>query len=179
LSDYESRIECGDGLNFWWSTQQLGKSAGTIRILNGSTNSVLKLFNPDFGGKLSHQFTVNKKIGAYTAVSTYNYLAYKFPDTIKKDTVKNFIVSPFIQNSSWTVFPNPTVDKSFTISFPEDKNADKTLSIQSLDGRVIFVKSYQKAIVKDLIRLPSQIEGTYIVTLECGDRKFEEKLILK
>lgn len=184
LTDYESRIECGDGLNFWWSNQQLGKSPGSFRILNGGSNAVIKTFNPDFGGKINHQFTVNKKIGEFIATSTYAYQAYKFPDTIKKDTVKKDTIKKpngvqALEKSKFHIFPNPTIDKSFTINLPSGYQGETNLSIQSLDGRILYYKAYKNEVTKDFIRLPNLIEGTYIISLEYEDRRIEEKLIIK
>lgn len=182
LTDIDSRIECGDGLNFWWSTQQLGKSAGTFRILNGTTNAVLKTFNPDFGGKISHQFTVGKSIGQYSATSTYNYQAYVFPivkDTVKKDTVKkpNGILTA--QNINWSIYPNPTTNQFITITFPDQRAQNFDLKILSLDGKVLFSKTYTKEVENDVIKLTNFALGTYLVRLDFGSRKLEEKLVIR
>jgi hypothetical protein len=112
LIDYDDRLEVGDGLNFWWSTQQLAKSTGSFTIRNGITNASLKSFNPDFGGKISFQFTVNnKKIGDYMPLSNYDYKTFKFPDTIKNEILQTNT------KLEWSLSPNPSVDGRVKIVF--------------------------------------------------------------
>lgn len=175
LIDFDDRIECGDGLNFWWSNQQLSKSAGTFRILNGSTNAVLKTFNSDFGGKINFQFTVNnKKIGEYLATSEYNYEPYIFPDTVKKPSAIIANVLKPIQ-----IYPNPTIGKTFKVQFPNEVYEPIELKIHAIDGREIYRKQYRNSKQLENITLGNIEIGIYYLVVEYGKTKYETKLVMQ
>ncbi len=172
--DFESRYECGDGLSFWLSETAapngLGKSKGSIRILN-QANTELKKFNPDFGGLLNHQFTINKQIGLYEAKSEYNYQEYKFPDTVISS-----VLQP--EKFDFEIFPNPTENKSFTINCTKQRTS-ATLKIMSLDGKVVFSKLFKSGIDTELINLEKLSSGTYKIILKIGSIEKQKTLLLK
>jgi len=174
LTDYDDRLECGDGLSFWWSTQQMSKTSGSFRILNAVNNTAIKTFNPDFGGKISFQFTINnKKIGEYTALTTYNYTEYKFPDTIKT----------FVQNlvdgiNTWNIYPNPTTDNKFSIELPKNRTEDLSMSIYDMNGKEYFNKNYSPRIDKDEIKTSKFAKGIYIIRLNYQGIVEEKKIIV-
>lgn len=60
LLDRDPRFECGDGLSFWYSSKAYHKSSGIFKIYNNHSGKLLKVFNPDFGGKISYQFIIDK-----------------------------------------------------------------------------------------------------------------------
>lgn len=59
LTDYDKNYECGDGLSFWYSSRVGKKTSGIFKIVDAETNRALKVFNPDFGGKIKYQFILN------------------------------------------------------------------------------------------------------------------------
>jgi hypothetical protein len=62
LTDYDKNYECGDGLSFWYSSRIGKKSSGMFKIYDENTGKLLKVFNPDFGGKINYQFIIEKQL---------------------------------------------------------------------------------------------------------------------
>jgi hypothetical protein len=174
LIDFDDRLSAGDGLSFWLSTQQLGKNSGSFRILNGSSNAVLKTFNPDFGGRINYQFTTIQKPGEYLASSEYNYQEYIFPDTIKTG-----IIGKTNNPNAWDFFPNPTADKTFEIQLPTTQGANIFMSISSLDGKEVHRQILMSKQKMERIKLNEISEGIYILTLAYDDVVESKKLIIK
>jgi Peptide-N-glycosidase F, C terminal len=58
LLDYDKNYECGDGLSFWYSSRVMKKTSGIFKIFDEKTGKLLKVFNPDFGGKINYEFRV-------------------------------------------------------------------------------------------------------------------------
>lgn len=59
LTDYDKNYECGDGLSFWYSSRVGKKTSGIFKIYDAESGKLLKVFNPDFGGKINYQFIIN------------------------------------------------------------------------------------------------------------------------
>lgn len=172
LIDYDDRIECGDGLNFWWSTQQLSKSTGSFTIRNGNTNASLKTFNPDFGGKISFQFTVNnKKIGEYDALSTYNYKEFTFPDTIKTEIRNNNV------NQVWDISPNPSIDGIVKIDIKEMNKEPWGIKVFNLNGQMVWYKEIKNHATYEVINLSHLSKGQYIIRVRIQGNEDEKKWI--
>lgn len=58
LFDYDKNYDCGDGLSFWYSSRVMKKTSGIFKIYDALTGKLLKVFNPDFGGKINYEFRV-------------------------------------------------------------------------------------------------------------------------
>lgn len=58
LFDYDKNYECGDGLSFWYSSRVMKKTSGIFKIYDASSGRLMKVFNPDFGGKINYEFRV-------------------------------------------------------------------------------------------------------------------------
>lgn len=58
LTDYDKNYECGDGLSFWYSTRIGKKTSGIFKIYDAISGKLLKVFNPDFGGKIHYEFRI-------------------------------------------------------------------------------------------------------------------------
>lgn len=58
LFDYDKNYDCGDGLSFWYSSRVMKKTSGIFKIYDALTTKLLKVFNPDFGGKINYEFRV-------------------------------------------------------------------------------------------------------------------------
>lgn len=174
LIDYDDRIECGDGLNFWWSTQQLAKSSGSFTIRNGITNSSLKTFNPDFGGKINFQFTVNnKKIGEYTPLSTYDYKTFKFPDTIKTE------IAAAKNGNYWDLSPNPSSNGHLKIEIKGNGQEILGVKIFNLNGQMVFQKTTKKLTMVEELNLSHLPKGVYVLRVNINGREDEKKWIYR
>lgn len=58
LFDYDKNYQCGDGLSFWYSSRVMKKTSGIFKIYDAKTGKLLKVFNPDFGGKINYEFRI-------------------------------------------------------------------------------------------------------------------------
>lgn len=58
LFDYDRNFGCGDGLSFWYSSRVMKKTSGIFKIFDATSGKLLKVFNPDFGGKINYEFRV-------------------------------------------------------------------------------------------------------------------------
>lgn len=59
LLDWDKNYECGDGLEFWFSTQVYKKKAGSFELRDAATRQVLKSFIPDFGRRIRYEFIID------------------------------------------------------------------------------------------------------------------------
>jgi hypothetical protein len=172
LVDYDDRLEVGDGLSFWWSTQQLSKTAGSFTIRNGINNASLKTFNPDFGGKISFQFTVNnKKIGEYIPLSNYDYRTFKFPDTIKNEILQTNT------KLDWSISPNPSADGKAKLLFSDVQKSEIDFQLFSLDGKMVYQKRMTNASKGEELNLSTLPKGTYIFRIKSEEQIEEKKWI--
>lgn len=174
LMDYDDRIECGDGLNFWWSTQQLAKSTGTFTIRNAISNAVLKTFNADFGGAINFQFTLNNvKLGEYTPKSNYDYKTFKFPDTVKTQ------VTAVNKENHWILSPNPSFNGSFKIEVFDEKYEHFGIKVFDINGKMVFQKETKNLTNVEEINLNHLPRGTYIVRVNINGKEDEKKWIYR
>lgn len=174
LIDFDDRLGCGDGLNFWWSTQQMSKSSGNFTIRNGTNNAVLKTFNADFGGKLNFQFTLNnKKIGEYQPLSDYNYKQYKFPDTTKGN------ITNTKSKLSWYLSPNPSSDGQLKIVLNQTFKSTLAINIFGIDGRLILDRRYNQNMEEINLSLEHFTKGVYIIKIKSEEFEEEKRWIYK
>jgi hypothetical protein len=62
--DYDAQWEGGDGLSWWLNTQQGLESSGNLAFRRFN-NTVIKIFNPDFGSNIHYEFTVGNLLGSF------------------------------------------------------------------------------------------------------------------
>lgn len=174
LTDYDDRIECGDGLNFWWSTQQLAKSTGSITIRNAISNAVLKTFNSDFGGKINFQFTLNNvKLGEYTPKSSYDYKKFKFPDTIKTE------IASANNDNYWELSPNPSINGLLKIELKGHQQEISGIKVFNLNGQMVFQKETKNLSMNEELNLGNLPRGIYIIRVNINGREDEKKWIYR
>lgn len=58
LTDYDKNYQCGDGLSFWYSSRVMKKTSGIFKIYDAKSGKILKVFNPDFGGRINYEFRI-------------------------------------------------------------------------------------------------------------------------
>lgn len=152
--DYDSDIECGDGLSFWFSSNPppngLGKTSGYIR-LKSSTGSILKSFNADFGGRILLQFTTNgKKLNEYVTTTGYNYKDHSSVEEVTKETM-------------FDIYPNPASD---FIYFQTNTKGSSILRLKDIMGNNILVERINEGKDTQSINLEDLCDGVYFVELE-------------
>ncbi|MFN5848194.1 MAG: peptide-N-glycosidase F-related protein, partial [Chitinophagales bacterium] len=174
LVDFDDRLDVGDGLNFWWSTQQLAKTTGSFTIRNATNNATLKSFNADFGGMLNFQFTINSlKIGEYTSISSYDYKAYKFPDTIKTN------IQTANNDEFWYLSPNPSADGRIQLNFIGTEKQSVEVKVFSLNGKLSYHKAFKNLSSFEELNLSHLPRGTYIVRVNINGKEDEKKWIFR
>tara|TARA_B100000927_G_scaffold274544_1_gene253845 strand:- start:1283 stop:3502 length:2220 start_codon:yes stop_codon:yes gene_type:complete len=136
-----------DGMDFWWSNATTG--TGTIKFQQVFPPFILKTFQPDFGSKIVHHFTV---AGGVSSV---------FEEKEK----------------SLNIFPNPS-SGTFTIDYKSEKNKKIKLELTNISGMIIWEKeinnnSYYKT--HDLTNYPN---GLYLLKIKDDESVKTKKIIL-
>lgn len=134
-----------DGLSWWANTAQ----GNGYAVIKSTTGTVLKTFNPDFGGIYSYSFTNN------TFLSTEEL--------------------GFVTNLE--VYPNPVTDKVFVKS--NQSMADTKIALYNAAGQRFPLKTNQEnsnTITFDVSRFTT---GMYIVEIVNKNIKTTRKLIVK
>lgn len=96
----------GDGIS-WWANSD---GSGYFRLRDGSTNAVIKNFEPDFGGLIYQQFTV----GNYVDIEATNGADERI-----------------------TAFPNPAGDMVF-FAFSLTESLPLEMYIYNVDGKLVY-----------------------------------------
>jgi hypothetical protein len=140
-----------DGLSWWANTAQ---GSGTIKIKNGNIGSVIKTYNPDFGGQVYQQFSVDSnQIG-----------------------IQDYLLSSF---SQLITYPNPS-DGKLTVAFNLMKRLSNVkIEIKDLLGRKIAEKDFETALSENLeFDLKDQKPGVYFISLITEEGTETSKVIL-
>ncbi|CAN5398282.1 hypothetical protein BH23BAC1_BH23BAC1_21020 [soil metagenome] len=111
-----------------------------------------------------------------TTTSTLNLRLASTPETEETNDRETFSVNfneveqPFtLSETKLEVYPNPTSDK-VTINFTLSENENSTLVIYSLQGKVLFNKTYTCPF-KDILDLKDFNKGIYIIKIDIPDQK--------
>lgn len=163
FTDYDPDIECGDGLSFWFSTQQLGKSSGYLR-LKSTSGTILKSFNPDFGGRVVYHFSTNsKKLNEYITAATYNYKDYSAVEEITTDL-------------SFVVYPNPASD---FVYFTTTAKGGSIVRLKDVMGNNILVERVAEGKETQSINVDDLCDGVYFLELENNKKVMVRRIIVQ
>ena len=110
--DYDAQWEGGDGLSWWLNTQQGLESSGTLAFRRFN-NTVIKIFNPDFGSNIHYEFTVGNLLGSFDP---------KAPCT---EPIHTGILST--NEIQFSVYPNPATNTFFIKTGTTMANAKVTV----------------------------------------------------
>lgn len=134
-----------DGLSWWANTAQ----GNGYAVIKSTTGTVLKTFNPDFGGIYSYSFTNN----TFLSIEELAFL------------------------TNLEVYPNPATDKVFIKS--NQSMADTKIALYNTAGQRFPLKTNQEnsnTITFDVSRFTT---GVYIVEIVNKNIKTTRKLIVK
>ncbi len=144
-----------DGISYWYWSQVLGHSSGSLSFRNLGSPTVLKSFEAEFGTEITYEFTV----GDLDIVGT--------PD-VKRGT------------HNVNIYPNPAKDGIFQIEVFNFENHGRSTEIQVFDmmGKLIteHVISFQESV--DMLDLSFADKGVYTAIFRTGDQILTKKLII-
>jgi hypothetical protein len=89
-------------------------------------------------------------------------------------SISDFNNSPF----NFTVFPNPATDK-LTINFAEKTSENIALQISDLQGKKVFAETIHPATKGTQINVSSFAKGTYILSVQNGEKLSTQKVIIQ
>ena len=165
--DYDSDIECGDGLSFWFSSNPppngLGKTSGYIRLKN-QTGAVIKTFNPDFGGRIVYHFTTNnKKLNEYITLTSYNYMSGITVGEVKAEV-------------KFDIYPNPATD---FVYFQTNAKGNSIVRLKDVMGNNILVERINETKETHPISLEDLCDGVYFIELENSKKIIVRKIVVQ
>jgi len=70
MTDYGNDWEAGDGLSWWFNTQNNIETSGYVEFRNGANNQIIQSFTRDFGASLRWSFLINSDLQMLTGSST-------------------------------------------------------------------------------------------------------------
>lgn len=198
FNDYDPQFEGGDGIDWWFNTQQGLESSGWLRLRDGS-NNLLQDFNPDFGSQIRHAFLVNNNLDELPSLS--NSLPSSHPDVETYTTpsgTEYFVVNDTVyinENSLFisyednpvgihdinnevhvTVFPNPasTVLKVYVERLQKEQ---VELSLNNLLGETVkqwTINSNENS----ALAIDNISHGIYLLNVELGNKTVTKKVII-
>ncbi len=155
--DYDSVWGGGDGLNWWFNTQQGYESAGSLqlrRLANQGQGFVIETINADFGSRVYRAFTVGYDQGQGPAKPACERPQH----TVGFNDPSDY--------GMMQVFPNPS-NGVFQVSIDLHQAEDMSIKVFDLMGNLIYEGSERDLLSKDLvIDLSGLAEGIYLLNVE-------------
>ncbi len=142
----------GDGLS-WWANTDAG--TGYMRVRRVDNGSVIRTFNPDFGGEIYQQFSVGLNLSDVPTTGTST-------------------------EASWmAAYPNPTSGQ-FTLEVSLRNRADCELSVVDLLGAEVYHTRLKDLQIGSIpIDLGKVTAGTYVVRLQAGEETLTRKVVVQ
>lgn len=164
--DYDSVWDGGDGLSWWFNTNNGYESSGSIQLRNidPSQGIVLKSYNPDFGNRIYQPFTVGYQLGQGPAK----------PSCQRPPHVNS--IEDGLEEGSIQVYPNPTNGRFF-IELDLERSNDVEVQVYDLTGALVheeFHRDFFKGTLS--VNLAGQANGLYLVNIKVGSDFYTYKL---
>lgn len=130
--------------------------------------------------------TVNPTFSTVVPASAHKFVAFKIVADIAHTaaTIDNIVYEPNLsvvksELNSFTVYPNPSVDRNVTISYNNSlvANEKNSVAVYSLAGAKVFETQMQEN--TQTVNLSELASGIYILKLQSGSNVATKKLILK
>ena len=139
-----------DGLSWWANTAQ---GSGDFRLRNISPSSIIKTYQPDFGGKIYQQFVVGLQ------TSTNEYILTDYP--------------------TLNVYPNPS-DGHISVDFNLTERNNGVVEINNILGEKVYRQEFKSATAGTLdVNLSQLPGGIYFVTLNSGKNLITKKIVIE
>ena len=139
-----------DGLSWWANTAQ---GSGYFRLRNISPSSIIKTYQPDFGGKIYQQFVVGLQ------TSTNEYILTDYP--------------------TLNVYPNPS-DGHISVDFNLTERNNGVVEINNILGEKVYRQEFKSATAGTLdVNLSQLPGGIYFVTLNSGKNLITKKIVIE
>jgi len=133
---------------------------------------------------LSHGFVrykvkPNALLAVGTAMNNTAYIYFDFNSPVQTNTTNTVVIvpqgiSPAMQNSSFSVYPNPA-NEELSVSFMEKPAYTPVYEIYDLTGRIVLTGNVTDK--KQHINLRSLQNGMYIIKITCGDRSYQNRFV--
>ena len=138
-----------DGLKWWANTNQ---GNGYVRFKASSGNSILKIFDSDFGGKIYQQINIGLNVG------TQQYI--------------------YNERDAMNVFPNPANGHVF-VDINLQSAEEGVIVVQDLTGKVLLSKPIASSPASSMeLDLSNLSKGMYTVSLRTSEKRITRKLLL-
>ena len=143
-----------------------------FRHLNSDTEVLLSQSNYQ---SVQMPHTIDLNLYEYFVLTSFQY------ENFIGCTTKSFFTGslaseyPQVLGQNFVIYPNPT-RRDFVIQTQEVGTSDITVSISTLDGRLVFKKTYQPS--ETLHCSPALLPGLYIVSLRTATAMISRKLVV-
>jgi hypothetical protein len=196
MTDYGNDWEAGDGLSWWFNTQNNIETSGYVEFRNGANNQIIQSFTRDFGASLRWSFLINSDLQMLTGSSTSTQsfhpetTPYTSPsgedflqvyDTIWISEDKIVIgdnapvgIEESIDEYGIEVFPNPTNGKVSLLVVSSD-NKDIPVQLFDLMGQQIDAITL-KSNNPQSYDLGELSEGFYLFSFTIDGTKISKKI---
>ncbi|RZJ70820.1 T9SS type A sorting domain-containing protein [Flavobacterium sp.] len=118
-----------------------------------------------------YRLTFNTFVGSSTGVTTFN----------QQDVTSQLDAAQFENKVSFSVFPNPSVDKKITVLYDgANASAKNMVSVFSLTGAKVFERNLESnGFAQSDINLSNLNAGVYILKFQSGEYSTTKKIVLQ
>lgn len=181
----------GDGIKWWFNTQNGYETSGSLRFRNATTNAIIKNFNGDFGTKIYYAFTVGKTLDQLPALTKHIEPEHSEVTSVFINGEEFFLYEGIYygENSingindldeyleDVKIFPNPSKnDVSFIVNTKIKKPIFVT--INNIIGEEISSFEMKANKIKN-ISTKEFSNGVYIVNFKIENKSSSRKLVIQ
>ena len=198
MTDYGDDWETGDGLSWWFNTQNAIETSGFVELRNTANNSIIQTFERDFGGKLRFPFLINTLLGAitgngnntpsahpaltaYTSPSGEQFLQVNDTMWISEDQIVLSAIPPMavndaLENFKLDIYPNPS-NGIVSISLTAETNKDVAVKVLNLLGETVDQFTI-KTNTSKTYQFKNLSAGFYLFSFDLEGKKITKKISL-
>lgn len=154
-----------DGLNFFLSND----GNGTVRFRNYANNTAIKVFEPNFGEKFTHQFMVGYGVGQFPLKDICTEPTRDTTAIREIDGPKSYV----------TLYPNPTKGQVLLRGLFYQPS-DITIDVYNMLGVLLHQQKVASVInLNEPLDISTHPSGTYLVVVRSAQQTFVHKLVLE
>lgn len=198
MTDYGSDWDAGDGLNWWFNTQNNIETTGFVEFRNGVNNVQLQSFQSDFGAQLRFPFLIFDELETITGNSSAVRSAHPTTTPYTSPTGEEFLqvydtvwisedkvifsteaptsIGEINENHNIEVYPNPTNGLvSIFVAHGQNKSIDvRILNLLGEEVDVLSVPTNQAT----KYRLENLSAGFYLFSFQLDGKTITKKISL-